>query len=512
MHTVLHAQLLGRRGVPVQANVKVRYAELVDHTKPTPPDSPFLLTYDVSDFAGNAAPQQIRLVHVLCPLKSSDGGAASTTRQKLCVPDANNNDYYCTDANFCGVSSAGSADTSGQAALSNKAPVVTLNGPAVVQITQGTLYAVCASKSAVTDVPCDRGVEAIDAEDGDISWKVRACTSDPTDQTMEQIGLQRCKMSQSMAPGYYTITYYVQDKLGASASIERTLFVVARCDGGLTLCPDGKCYDDESCVGASGSTGSTPAPAVPVNTAPAIDLVVGDVLGSTVALRRGMAYEACKPGQQPLPGNLCEMGVTAIDAEDGDVGFRVYSCPPMDCALTCRNCTGHEFMSKGIKNCISTNQTIGAPMTIEFVVCDKGSPPLRNSTRRNFIIIERCPAPLYECDGACEEVPCDALNAVNSDQNPANTSPLLTLLPPPIRYPNGTILSGAGKPNSNGTTLDLEYGRAAPISVAPCQVRAAVGWAGPTPYQRARARVFYKYLYVLTAVGWHGDSMRYMGY
>ncbi len=76
-----------------------RYGELVDTSKPTPPNSPFLITYDATDFSGNPAAQQIRLLSVLCPFLP-DGSAG---RQTLCPPDENNADWYCTSAAFCGV-------------------------------------------------------------------------------------------------------------------------------------------------------------------------------------------------------------------------------------------------------------------------------------------------------------------------------------------------------------------------------------------------------------------------
>lgn len=57
----------------VQQHVVRRYAELVDTTGPTPPNTPFAITYDVKDVSGNAAITQVRASCALLRNYDRDG-------------------------------------------------------------------------------------------------------------------------------------------------------------------------------------------------------------------------------------------------------------------------------------------------------------------------------------------------------------------------------------------------------------------------------------------------------
>lgn len=49
-----------------------------------------------------------------------------------------------------------------------------------------------------------------------------------------------------------------------------------------------------------------------------------------------------------------------------------------------------------------------------------------------------------------------------------NAFPVITLLPPPIRLANGSLVASTGTPGAN-LTLELEYGRPAPIALTACE-------------------------------------------
>ena len=108
----------------------------VSTTVPTSASSPYIITYDVTDAAGNAATQGLREVIVACkvPTKTctaSDGSLFCSTSSGLCIQTA--------------------ATTVSTATY----PTIKLIGQAVLGVTQGSSYLAC-PESQVTNVICDR--------------------------------------------------------------------------------------------------------------------------------------------------------------------------------------------------------------------------------------------------------------------------------------------------------------------------------------------------------------------
>jgi surface protein len=95
----------------------------------------------------------------------------------------------------CGGGSGGSSDAEGREAPDTTAPVITLNGEASVQITEGTVYA-------------ELGATATDNVDGTISVTISGSVSQG-------------------AVGAYIITYTATDAAGNSSSITRTIEVLS---------------------------------------------------------------------------------------------------------------------------------------------------------------------------------------------------------------------------------------------------------------------------------------------
>lgn len=110
----------------------------VDTTAPNNASDPYLITYDVSDTAGNAAVQGLRGVLVLCRsptvlCTSSDSKLYCSTSTGLCV--------QLTPATGAGTTAA--------------VPTIKLVGQAVLGVTLGSSYLACPTPQP-TNVVCDR--------------------------------------------------------------------------------------------------------------------------------------------------------------------------------------------------------------------------------------------------------------------------------------------------------------------------------------------------------------------
>ena len=85
-----------------------------------------------------------------------------------------------------------------------------------------------------------------------------------------------------------------------------------------------------------------------MNAPPHIWLINTTEFTEFVSVRQFASYEKCEDGVAPTPDELCEPGAIAMDPEDGDLTFRVFSCPPASCIERGDGCTGHEFSKKGL--------------------------------------------------------------------------------------------------------------------------------------------------------------------
>lgn len=177
-----------------------------------------------------------------------------------------------------------------------------------------------------------QGAEALDSIEGDVSAYVDACTGG---YRFVQHGLGACFVDTS-APGNRTIDFFVRDSASqALVTATRTLAVLPRCFAGEVPCSGGTCSFAGICL-----VGFPITP--PVNQAPKLSLLPGD--GTNVYVPRGQRYQACTNTLVAL-GRQCERGVSAQDAEDGDLQQSVLACPAATCIAF--GCPGQGFNSIG---------------------------------------------------------------------------------------------------------------------------------------------------------------------
>ena len=187
------------------------------------------------------------------------GGLTGTALRRIyvvnpCDPEALCPDGSCTVQGLCASAALPSAS-----AIANQAPVVTLIGPDVVQITVGQVYAACGAASGPSDV-CDRGASAADAEDGSLTPFVAACAATPASpyrvNNFQQAGLAGCALAglsysadtgTFAEAGTYNISFTAADSLGAVDMAVRTLVVAPSCAVGEHAC-DAAVRPFSSCI------------------------------------------------------------------------------------------------------------------------------------------------------------------------------------------------------------------------------------------------------------------------
>jgi hypothetical protein len=139
----------------------------VDTSKPT--EFPFVITYNVKDSGKPqlAAREVRRRVFVLnpCAGKAADGG----------------DEILCEDSGKCSTNGACIELAEEVVVVVNLAPVVTLKGPATLDIAQYTGYVQCPPGDVPVSALCDRGATAKDDKDGDLTDFVLACEEKYTD-------------------------------------------------------------------------------------------------------------------------------------------------------------------------------------------------------------------------------------------------------------------------------------------------------------------------------------------
>ncbi|KAK3272169.1 hypothetical protein CYMTET_19521 [Cymbomonas tetramitiformis] len=214
-----------------------------------------------------------------------------------------------------------------------------------------------------------------------------------------------CKVDTD-TPGVYTVIYEVHASSGLSARVSRNVTVVKSCPTGEKLCSSqttcsegGTCTEDLSAAAAE----------EPPDEPPILSLVTNDALPSNLFIRQHSTYEACRPGQEPEVGKLCEPGAEATDDVDGNLTGRVLSCPPESCLDT--GCPGHEFVTKGIEGCLDTAAEAGTTFQLEYVVFDDALPPNVATVTRLITISKPCD------DGfeLCEDLTCSSLSCADRD-------------------------------------------------------------------------------------------------
>eukprot|EP00884_Botryococcus_braunii_P013496 jgi/Botrbrau1/22147/Bobra.0206s0071.1 len=160
---------LGRRGRKSHVkDVSFWSWQLLQQVRPTPPDAPFKIYYDVQDSARNHAVTAVRLLSVTCQEGST-----------LCSDDETRTPY-CSTNGFCiplvkSVTTTSVASTF-KPTVDAAQPVITLIGPQIVEVTQGLSYQKC-PEPPPTNLACERGATAFDALEKDLSGRIEACSS-----------------------------------------------------------------------------------------------------------------------------------------------------------------------------------------------------------------------------------------------------------------------------------------------------------------------------------------------
>ena len=108
----------------------------VDTSAPTAASAPYLITYDVSDSAGNAAVEGLREVVVACKSPTSTCTASDGTL-------------------FCSTSAGLCIESTTTTVTAATYPTIKLIGQAVLGLTQGISYLACPTPQP-THVICDR--------------------------------------------------------------------------------------------------------------------------------------------------------------------------------------------------------------------------------------------------------------------------------------------------------------------------------------------------------------------
>ncbi|KAK9816871.1 hypothetical protein WJX72_006349 [[Myrmecia] bisecta] len=402
-------------------------AAAVDTSQPTASDHPFIVTYDVTDAAGNAALTARRRVIVACKLG-----------EKTCISQLDGS-LYCSSGGQCLLTVASSSSK-----VAVAAPTMTLVGPAVVAINQGQPYSKC-PVPAPTDQICERGAQAQSSKDGVLTARIEACSTATSRYLFAQVGLRGCTLTTDQ-PGNFTIVFSVADSLGQTARVARQVVVVPVCPAGEHLCADkASCSQGGVCVSDLGSSASAPA-VVPANTPPTLVLRTTPLLSALVSVKQGKPYAACAAGQIPVVDKLCELGVNATDAQDGDLTARVLACPAAACLG--QGCPGYEFRAQGISSCaVNTSAAVGTQFNITFTVFDLGAPSLNASITRTVVIISPCPTG----QTLCSDNSCSINCALSVPVVVERAVPIITLLPAPV--------TGAAQ---------ILYGAAANTSLLPC--------------------------------------------
>ncbi|KAK3266543.1 hypothetical protein CYMTET_24838 [Cymbomonas tetramitiformis] len=335
------------------SQVVVRGSATVNTDVVTLEDAPYVLSYTVSDAAGNAAQEVRRRVYVYNPCDAGE------------LPTCNNT--ACTEGGLCANAEI-PLETNDVEEEEPSPPTVALIGQQSIDVEMGAGYSKC-PEGVGLDVVCDRGATAVDEVEGDITTAVLACSPDGVSYKFSKKGVQACGVD-THVPGLYQVLFEVFTSHGTHGSATRNVTVRKTCPTGETLCRDqiscseaGTCLQDLESAQVEEVVGNTP---------PAIALVTSEYLLAVVEIRQHSEYTACTPGAPSNHDTTCEEGATASDEEDGDLTARVLACPPSSCLAS--GCAGHEFATKGVAACLDTSAEVGTVFEIEFLVFDSNVP------------------------------------------------------------------------------------------------------------------------------------------
>ncbi|KAK3279832.1 hypothetical protein CYMTET_12304 [Cymbomonas tetramitiformis] len=354
----------------------------------TEDDAPFVVQYNVADAAGNVAATVRRRVYVEDPC--ADIG------EVLCNYDTGS----CSENGLC--AGLGLDEEEGEGAPATP-PILSLVGAEVVTVSEGQTYVACSTDSPL-DAVCDSGALASDTLDGDLTASVTACATEEAANRFNVRGVTGCGVDAASPPGVYHLTFAVSNSAGLTATAQRQLVVTSSCPVGEVLCSDlVNCSEQGVCL--ADVAGTSTQLEVAANTAPNITVLQLSPVLDYVQLKQHSSYKPCGWDEVPTTEFMCDPGVEASDAEDGNLTAEVLACPPV--CITAKDCEGHQLSRKGLAGCLDTSAEVGTVFAVEFVVYDHSSPSLLSTAYRYITIVSACDVGETWCDGECSPVSCE---------------------------------------------------------------------------------------------------------
>ena len=381
----------------------------LDMARPTRPQQPAIITYSITDIAGNEATPVGRLVHITCP----EG-------EHICPEEAWTDGLACSSMKLCNApADLVEMNIPWSLSASDPEPLqITLVGNSTVELTVGTPYDRCEQGSAPWHI-CDRGVTAINAARRGVV--VEACPGERGSligsYDFHSAGLAGCLVD-TQTVGTYTVTFVATDLSDSRrvATSTRIVKVLPDCGPFELVCSDGSCSVDHICIGQDGSlidlphteselqasTNPSGAPGDP----PSLQLATG--MGSTIQVKQNSPFSECRPGQPFDEDEPCMPAPRAVDSGGRDISSWVFVPPgdvdPMHCLSD--GCTGTEYAVAGIAPAgINTSAPVGTVFSLKFVAID-GSGQL-SWTEQWVTISPPCDRDEFWCDGQCMSVPCE---------------------------------------------------------------------------------------------------------
>ncbi|KAK3233264.1 hypothetical protein CYMTET_56422 [Cymbomonas tetramitiformis] len=439
-------------------------ARTVDTSVATLPDAPYVVTYRTVDSAGNVAVEARRYIVVYnpCAAEGEDG------RDEVPCGVAINGTVVCSHAGLCTTFDLLGADGD-TTAPEPEAPSIHLLGPATVEVQQFATYAACVEGVTLMTEVCDRGAEASDALDGDLTARVLACSPDGLVNRFANVGVRGCAVDTS-TPGVYTVTFSVANSASLLSSVERNVTVIATCPMTESLCSDGiSCSKQGVCMGDLDNTGLDSNANVVINSPPTIELLASTTF---VEVRQHQVYAACVEGDAKNAEVECEPGVAAYDTEDGDLSSQVLVCPPSSCIAV--GCPGHEWAIKGLQGCINTSARVGTVFEVEWIVFDSGMLAQNASVTRLISIIQPCNLGETLCDDlTCSSIDCDTRDIMLADDVDIAAPVVTMLLSSPMRVSYGDAATATVlQPCHSDAITQVDESAVEGASTEPCAARA----------------------------------------
>jgi hypothetical protein len=423
----------------------------VDVHTATPANSPYVITYTVKDSAGNAAVPRRRRVVVLNPCSRGTVDNPTDVDELVCRIlttedlEEGEKEYYCSTNQLCTTFELEEEEEE----VVNEPPVMQLIGAAQVEVMQGESYIKCPATARLADV-CDRGVTAVDPEEGDLTSMVKACSPDGRTGIFQNKGLQSCAIN-TLIPGVYPIVFEVADSKGLTVNVTRTLTVKSACPVGEQLCSDQvTCSSGGVC--AEDLEAGTELVEEVVDQPPVIMLKAHPLLARYMNIKRKTPFAACAPGQEPTATVLCDLGANATDVEDGNLTSSII-VPTGTHSCLQYGCPNFKFVNKGIQGNVNMNAPVGTVFDITYYVFDSASPPHMVFVNRTVTIVSPCAEGENYCsdgegDMVCSKITCAALEELRELLANKDTTP-----------PVVTVVAGS---------LEMEYGTQALWNLQPC--------------------------------------------